>query len=297
MGRLGKTAVVPASADNERCRFLVREDGLFHELFTLQRLMKDGTVSVLIRPDDNFGGLSDAPFGPPRLGGAGVLAEFRFSLHPSIGKDGLSVTTNVRHDGRKITGKLLVDADVSTLRRYFFGKLVHRSSGGGMMAPSAHDVVLGGYDQADATSLIYLLVATARGLEVGPVGGFRYSTHDIGLFTVHIYTCYTSIQTSNSVAETPLSFSPQLNQEKLGDRHHGKLPNETVEDVRTELLNAITTIGHRSLDRHIKEHPGLEFLRNVPLWFYPSVEDLAIARQLGLTAIVRPPGPSVGLVR
>lgn len=79
-----------ASVGSEDCRFLVQEDGLFYELFTLKRVMKDGTAFVQVRPDDNFDGLSEKPLEPAKLGGVGKAAEFRFSLHPSIGNDGLT---------------------------------------------------------------------------------------------------------------------------------------------------------------------------------------------------------------
>lgn len=103
----------PTDSKFVKYRYCFSQNGNLYQAFSTQ-LTNDSSIIISIRADDRFNGLA-AVTGESLIKFGVSAAEDRITVHPSVGRAGVSITHNTRVAGRHITAKLLVDATVETL--------------------------------------------------------------------------------------------------------------------------------------------------------------------------------------
>jgi hypothetical protein len=260
-------------------RFCVLQNAERFELFRVQ-MTGDGSVIIIVQPEDSFDGLAQGVATPFLLTGAGRPDEVRFTIHPSLGRDGLSITSNTRSNGRKITSKLLLDATVETLfaliTTKFFPTMTERSKVSGQNSGIIDAARL---SDADSTSVICSIVITACGVDSGKVPGYALTYTEIGCFRINVYTTYVNFAGKHLACDyTPATFSPQVDRAPLGHVNLGKTPNGRKDKLSSELLHSANVVSAVILNTIVTEHPEHREVLQMRFYFHPSAADLRLGR-------------------
>lgn len=223
--------------------------GVVYELFTMRWMESDQSVLISLRPEDNHDGLSEGLLRPPILDASSSIKEFRFTLHPSVGKSGLSISKNLNVEQGKVTSKLLVDANKDNIQSYVFTKFVPMPGDGHapIIMPS-QDVILVAKPSL-MNSIIYSFVCTYSGCTLPDIIQHDHYEIDAKEFTVHLYVTYSNVPPiPYGVVLSRGTFSPQLNHVPLGEINKGITANQEFYDIQRDVLAGAEQVSVQTIE-------------------------------------------------
>lgn len=264
-------------------RFCIKQDGNLFSLFSIEE-NRDGTVAIYTATEDNHEGFSEG-FGAEKLfREVGSASQRKFSVHPSIGRDGITITHQVILGKQKFRSKLLVASDLENLVARvctYFCPLMNDKSA----VKSAYNkddlIEIARFSKGDKTSIVYSIVVTGRSCRPIDIPGFQMTGFTIGHFNFGIYVSYLNLPAADvSVMNTQMTFSPQIDGKPIGTFNMIKSPNEEIRFLPDSIRSSSFRVAERAIDIYLKRFPTLSWIGETPLYFHPTLQALRNGRAI-----------------
>ncbi|WP_150126985.1 hypothetical protein [Sphingomonas panacis] len=262
-------------------RFCIRQDGTLFEIFAM-RETSDDTVIISMTPEDNFEGWTNTIGGDPIFMEVGKEDESRFSLHPSIGRTGLSFTTNQRINGKKFTGKLLLDATVDDFATYLYSCVCPIMNVSGKIVDEDDISIkeIGAMQSSDFTSLVYSISVTSKNYDLPNSPSLTFFLHETKYFKIWISVSYLNVSFGLfGGGMTVQTFSPQVDKIPLGDINMKMSRTLKPEEIPETVIDFSQRLSAHLAIKYAEAHPEAAGILSIPLWFHPTIDDLHLGRR------------------
>lgn len=262
-------------------RYCFSQNGRVYQAFSA-RLTSDDSIIISIRSDDRFNGLMAAT--GDALARFHVAAdEDRISVHPSIGRTGVSITHNTRVAGKHVTAKLLVDATADTLIAVPLTKV--QGCVGKHTAPvddnaEGQRIILGSFTDADYTQLVYSIVILPLNTPAPELDGFSRVDRNIGIFRLSVYYCFPTVPTMGHCAgASPVTFSPQIDKVPIRESISKLTANTNVGEIDGQVFALTNQAMNAAISSLVSEQPAMIKFAQIPMIFCDSVPALRKLRR------------------
>lgn len=264
-------------------RFCVKQDGDLFSLFWMQE-NRDGTVAIYTATEDSHEGFSEG-FGKKKLfREAGSASQRKFSVHPSIGRDGITITSQVILNNKKIRSKLLVDSDLPNLVSRIFTYLcpiMNERSAIDLKSKRGNMIEIANFSRNDKTAVIFSIVVTGKACRPVDIPGFHLTNFEISHFNFGIYVCYLNFPATDlGVMNTQMTFSPQVDNLPMGNVNMIKSPNEKLQFLPDFVRDSALRVAEHAIDINAERFPVLSGMRDIPIYFHPNLQDLRNGRAI-----------------
>lgn len=264
-------------------RFCIMQDGDLFSLFSIEE-NRDGTVAIYTATEDHHEGFSEG-FGVEKLfREIGSASQRKFSVHPSIGRDGISITHQVILGKQKFRSKLLVASDLENLVARvctYLCPLMNERSAVNLISNKAELIEIARFSKDDKTGIVYSIIVTGKSCRPIDIPGFHMTGFKIGHFNFGIYVCYLNFPAADvSVMNTQMTFSPQIDGKPVGTVNMTKSPNEELRFLPDLIRDSSLRAARRAIDIYEKRFPALSGIGEVPLYFHPTLQSLRKGRAI-----------------
>ena len=264
-------------------RFCLRQNGDLFSLFSVEE-NSDGTLAIYTTTEDSHEGFSEG-FGTRKMfRETGSASQRKFSVHPSIGRDGITITHQIALNKEKFRSKLLVDSDLSNLIARvctYLCPIMNERSLVNLKTKKGNLIEVANISLDDKTSIIYSIVVTGKACPAVAIPGFHRMEFEFEHFNFNVYICYLNLPAADiGIMNTQMTFSPQIDGNPTGDTNMIKSPNEEFRFLPDLVRQSALRVANRAIDIYVERFPILASMKEIPLYFHPSLDALRKGRAL-----------------
>jgi hypothetical protein len=215
----------------------------------------------------------------------GRVSEDRYSIHPSIGKDAISIKHTERIEGQRITAKLMIDATVENVVAVPFTKAQ------GCMSPASPilsedrkgtRVILDSMNDRDITQVIYTVVVCPAGSFPPELNGFSRVYRNIGSFCLNVYFCFPTQPTLGFCAKVSrYTFPIQIDNVPFGSNVPQPAANLKLSEVDAIVEFQTNQAMHAALNDLVANQPDMRKIYDIRLVYFDTVINLRKYRHRG----------------
>ena len=264
-------------------RFCVNQDGVLFSLFSLEE-NSDGTVAIYTTTEDSHEGFSDGSKTEKVFRETGSASQRKFSVHPSIGRDCITITHQVKLNKEHFRSKLLVDADLENLVARvctYLCPIMNERSNVDLKLKKGNIIEIANFSINDKTAIIYSIVVTGKNSLPINISGFHLINFEISYFNFNIYVSYLNFPAADiGVMNTQMTFSPQIDGKSTGSVNMIKSPNEELRFLPDMVRESGLRVVNHATDIYVKRYPVLAYIKEIPLYFHPSLDSLRRGRSV-----------------
>lgn len=262
-------------------RFCLRQNGDLFSLFSVKE-NSDGTLAVYTSTEDSHEGFSEGFETKKLFRETGSASQRKFSVHPSIGRDGITITCQVVLNSEKFRSKLLVDSDLPNLIARvctYLCPIMNERSLVDLKTRKGTLVEIANLSRDDKTSIIYSIVVTGKFCPPTAIPGFCRTEFEFEYFNLNIYLSYLNFPAADvSVMNSQMTFSPQIDSKPTGSMNMIKSPNEELRFLPDLVRQSAFRVANRAIDIYVRRYPLLASIKDIPLYFHPSLDALRKGR-------------------
>ncbi|MET3712334.1 hypothetical protein ABIC65_003046 [Sphingomonas trueperi] len=128
-------------------------------------------------------------------------------------------------------------------------------------------------------SIIYSIVVTGKFCPPTAISGFHRTEIEFEYFNLNVYLSYLNFPAADvSIMNSQMTFSPQIDGKPIGRVNLIKSPNEESRFLPDLVRQSALRVANRAIDIYVRRYPVLASMKDIPLYFHPSLDALRKGR-------------------